>query len=202
LLHGIVLDTIIVVGALRPNDFYPAEIMKLLIDWRNDVACCSSDKRYIQTGQPMVDVFYHTMTMANMSNFLANPLEEYHKFDGYLLNLATRSGYLNKNFKARKLASIWPSRLVTWESIMTSEVLSAFRASVHRRLVRTKRGYLGLVHGQVQIGDKVALFRGGSLPLIIRKHGDIWRIVGDGYVHGVMMGEAFEDSKCEEHWFS
>lgn len=64
-------------------------------------------------------------------------------------------------------------------------------------MVRTECGYVGLVHGKTKVGDKVALFRGGLLPLVIREHGKEWRVVGDGYVHGVMKGEKFDDDKCE-----
>jgi hypothetical protein len=42
---------------------------------------------------------------------------------------------------------------------------------------------------------------GGSLPLVIRESGYFWQIIGDSYVHGVMMGEVFDESKCEQLWF-
>jgi hypothetical protein len=199
-LHGLVLDTITEVGALRPMTSTIGESISHLVDWRNKIARCSR-KKYAPTGQPMVNVFYHTTTMGNLSNFLADPLKEYDKFDQDLLSLAARWKDKSTDYIARELSNVQDAK-VSWMNVRKSIVLSATRPCINRRLVRTKGGYLGLVHGQAQIGDHVALFRGGSLPLVIRKHGDAWRMVGDGYVHGVMMGEAFEDRKCQPFWFS
>jgi hypothetical protein len=193
-LYGFVLDTIIEVGVLRPMNFTPKDIVTLLVDWRNRVARCSHKKQYAPTGQPMVNVFYHTMTMGNLSNFLADPLNDYHKFDHDLL-------ILSKRWKIKSQSQAVCATGVSCMSIVNSEVMPACRPCVNRRLVRTKNGYLGLVHGQAQSGDRIALFRGGSLPLIIRKRDKFWSIVGDGYVHGAMMDEAFQDQKCEAFWF-
>jgi hypothetical protein len=69
-----------------------------------------------------------------------------------------------------------------------------------RCAVRTRQGYVGKALTQyAKVGDKIALVRGGQLPLILRAtpHGE-WNLVGECYVHGIMNGEAFDINKCEE----
>lgn len=206
-LHGHILDTIIDVGDIRPGTRTSREAVAHFVGWRNKIARCSHEKYYEPTGEPMIDVFYHTITMANLSNFLDDALAEYKVFDRSLLMLADRLADRYDHYSASgdipqvKVAGVWET-VPSWPSIEKSVVTSASRPSVKRRMVRTERGYLGLVHGQTQVGDKIALFRGGLLPLVIRKQGEEWRVVGDGYVHGVMTGEKFDDDKCTPFWFS
>lgn len=38
----------------------------------------------------------------------------------------------------------------------------------------------------------VAILFGASVPFVLQKKGDTWRLVGEAYVHGVMNGEAVE----------
>lgn len=40
------------------------------------------------------------------------------------------------------------------------------------------------------------------MPFVIRECGKVWQVVGDGYARGLMMGEKFEDGKCEAFWFT
>ena len=63
-------------------------------------------------------------------------------------------------------------------------------------MFRTQTGYVGLSSHKVEDGDCVALFQGGSMPFVVREKGAGWIIVGDAYVHGIMNGEAFDQSKC------
>jgi hypothetical protein len=74
-------------------------------------------------------------------------------------------------------------------------------ASMHRRLFRTTKGYIGLSPRLARKGDCIGLFKGGMVPFVIRPEGSRWQLVGDCYVHGIMKGEAFEELKCETMWF-
>ena len=199
-LLGHVLDTIVDVGDIRPRARTARDGVAHFVGWRNKIARCSHEKYYEPTGEFMIDVFYHTITMANLSKFLNDALAEYKAFDRNLLILADQLEvpyYVSRV----KIAGQWEA-VPPWMSVEESTVTSASRPSVNRRMVRTERGYLGLVHVQAKVGDKIALFRGGLLPLVIREQGEDWRVVGDGYVHGAMTGEKFEDGKCEPFWFS
>jgi hypothetical protein len=69
-----------------------------------------------------------------------------------------------------------------------------------RRLAKTRREYLGLVPGGAELGDAVALVKGGQLPLILRASGSHLELMGDAYVHGMMQGELFDVDKCKSLW--
>ena len=67
-----------------------------------------------------------------------------------------------------------------------------------RRMARTSKGYIGLVPATSRPGDCVWLFEGGNVPFVLREDGKSTRLIGDAYVHGVMRGEAFDKSRCED----
>lgn len=73
--------------------------------------------------------------------------------------------------------------------------------SQNRRLFRTQGGYIGLAPKLALSGDRIGLFKGGMVPLIIRQEGTRWRLIGDYYLHGIMKGEAFQDKECSMMWF-
>lgn len=71
-----------------------------------------------------------------------------------------------------------------------------------RRLIQTEKGYIGLAGKSVEVGDHVVLVEGLETPLVLRRKGEQWKIVGDCYVHGVMNGEAFDVDACEDLWIN
>ncbi|KAL9614603.1 MAG: hypothetical protein Q9167_000891 [Letrouitia subvulpina] len=68
----------------------------------------------------------------------------------------------------------------------------------------TEKGFFGLVPGKVEIGDEVAIFNGGNVPFILRRFEPgnerelVYRLVGDGYLHGLMHGEALSLDTYDE----
>lgn len=73
--------------------------------------------------------------------------------------------------------------------------------------------YLGLVPGLCKLDDHVVLVQGVRLPLLLRPKGEhsiqsqgksktvqIWELVGDAYIHGLMKGECWDNDKCEDIW--
>jgi hypothetical protein len=55
--------------------------------------------------------------------------------------------------------------------------------------VVTTRGFAGVVPSLSQAGDLVAIMKGGCVPFVLRESGEKWKLVGEGYVHGIMKGE-------------
>jgi len=92
---------------------------------------------------------------------------------------------------------------VTASEMPITEILS-FRSKMtvatQRRMIRTKDGLVGLVPELARKGDFVCLFKGGMVPLVMRKVGSRWTLIGDSYVHGIMHGDAFEETKCKTMW--
>lgn len=87
------------------------------------------------------------------------------------------------------------------------------RTSQGRRFMTTKNGYMGWApdnmygndEDQVQPGDKIAIIFGCSAPIVVRPHGDMFQVLGEAYVHGIMDGEALENlqsGQCESQDFT
>lgn len=71
----------------------------------------------------------------------------------------------------------------------------------NRRFARTSKGYFSLVPASTKKGDFVGIFSGSDVPLIIREFGEDWKLVGQGYVHGIMHGEAYDEGACKKFTF-
>ena len=89
--------------------------------------------------------------------------------------------------------------LLFWTPELTfSEVMGCL---FNRRLIRTSQGYIGIAYDAAKVGDAIAVCQGGRLPLVVRREGERWRLIGDCYVHGIMQGEVFAEEKCKTMWF-
>jgi hypothetical protein len=84
------------------------------------------------------------------------------------------------------------------ETDETEALLTAsLRYGLKRRFATTRKGYYALVPEKAAIGDTVAIMKGGNYPFVLHAQGQNWSLVGECYVHGVMNGEAFDESACE-----
>lgn len=65
-----------------------------------------------------------------------------------------------------------------------------------RQLFNTKDGRFGFTIRGVRPGDLVCVFNNATTPHVLRKaddrEGEVYRLVGDAYVHDLMHGEADE----------
>ena len=68
--------------------------------------------------------------------------------------------------------------------------------AMYRRLARTDTGHLALCPEEASTDDVVVLLKGGKTTYVVRKVADGWHFVGDCYMHGLMNGEAWDESKC------
>ncbi|KAG7104842.1 Heterokaryon incompatibility protein 6 like [Verticillium longisporum] len=83
-------------------------------------------------------------------------------------------------------------------------VTSAQFRCYSRRLAVTEKGYLALIPPLTEVGDMVAVIPGTAVPFILRGKGydddmneKVYTLVGESYVHGLMNGEAADESKIE-----
>ncbi|KAG8161307.1 hypothetical protein KVR01_009571 [Diaporthe batatas] len=70
-----------------------------------------------------------------------------------------------------------------------------------RRLGRAGNGWLCLLPGNCEVGDRIILARGGRVLLVIRPLADdqdCFSFVGEAYIHGIMDGEAFVEEECKD----
>ncbi|PQE04207.1 heterokaryon incompatibility protein [Rutstroemia sp. NJR-2017a BVV2] len=72
-------------------------------------------------------------------------------------------------------ATLWAMRVLAW-----------------RRLIITQGGYLGLAPASSMAGDIIAVLPGCPTPLVLRREGERFRVIGEAYVHGIMSGELQE----------
>jgi hypothetical protein len=84
--------------------------------------------------------------------------------------------------------SVGGRSLTEW---LCENVLANF---VNRKLVTTNAGFIGVTHWATEQGDRVCVFPGCSVPLIIRleANGDYYKLIGECYIDGIMDGEAME----------
>lgn len=93
--------------------------------------------------------------------------------------------------------------------VFSEDALSSFEnMQTGRRLATTCKGYIGWVPEligareifQVAKGDIVAIIFGCTTPILLRKYGDCFRVIGEAYFMGYMSGEVmqmFRQGKCE-----
>ncbi|KAE8443757.1 hypothetical protein EG329_001437 [Mollisiaceae sp. DMI_Dod_QoI] len=68
--------------------------------------------------------------------------------------------------------------------------MSAF---LDRTMIVSSKGYIGLTPPRALSGDRICIILGCSLPVILRKVDNGYRLIGDSYVHGIMQGEVMRE---------
>lgn len=58
----------------------------------------------------------------------------------------------------------------------------------------TKKGWIGTAEGTITEGDLIVLVAGLGMPLVLSPVGGNYRLVGHGYVHGLMDGEQWPET--------
>lgn len=67
-----------------------------------------------------------------------------------------------------------------------------------RRLFTTTKGHFGTGPDYMKTGDQVCVLLGGATRFIVRPNKDVYRLIGECYVHGLMYGEALKGIKTGE----
>ena len=89
----------------------------------------------------------------------------------------------------------------TTEANAVTYINNRRRALHNRRVLVTSKGYYGVGHNSLEVGDVCAVLRGANVPFVLRKaspneyHGcasHFYRLVGESYIQGIMTGEALE----------
>ena len=90
------------------------------------------------------------------------------------------------------------SRKMAWETLQGANSKWCY----HRRFFRSEEGRFGWIADGGQPGDVIAMFYGGDYPFVLRPGQDgEYRILGDCYLHGMMEGEALNDTNISETEF-
>ncbi|ETS78998.1 hypothetical protein PFICI_08851 [Pestalotiopsis fici W106-1] len=73
--------------------------------------------------------------------------------------------------------------------------------SMHR-IAKTKNGLLVYASVYTQENDCIVLLKGGKTPFVARRNGHKWKLVGDCYVDGLMLGEQWSESAAKPMEFT
>ncbi|KZL70013.1 hypothetical protein CI238_10032 [Colletotrichum incanum] len=203
-------DEVVAVGIPmydRDSDIWTgAQWFRAYVSWR-DVFDLDSPRVYEPTGQNRREVFWRMLKWFLLAGAIDKTREEkeFAAFDDVVMKLT--------NLLPRYLfgVQIGIILLTIWDTFITS----AFFAGVYiafpswlfdatagwgRTMLRTSRGYVGLSLPTVEVGDRIFLVHGSKAPLVLRKHGERWLLVGEACIHGIMDAEAFDESKGEMIW--
>ena len=120
------------------------------------------------------------------------------------VNVIFKSWYsINKAFEIHgralsqwfRISTAVPSRPERDMNDLTDEELRFLEkimlATMHKRLLFTHEGYIGMAPYDTMKGDKVCLLFGCRVPVVLRERTDGgFELIGEVYVHGIMKGEA------------
>ncbi|KAL4778616.1 HET-domain-containing protein [Aspergillus varians] len=154
--------------------------------------------RYYFNREPMLDVFWQTMRCGHYPHGFQREKQGF--MDWYtqtkpIMDIARR---------CRSQPWLRNPMLMEYNNYALSmgvggpSTLFLARTNQHtgnRAMFSTSYGYVGMAPKGSRVGDRVAIFEGGSVPFIIRRWGQNWQVVGACYVHGCMHGEAFSPEK-------
>lgn len=76
-----------------------------------------------------------------------------------------------------------------WQCIQAQDAGPYYRELVNtigrRIFFTTEKGYIGFGSPGGQVGDSIAILKGGWTPFMLRQQGNGFRMIGDTYVHGI-----------------
>ncbi|XXG98962.1 hypothetical protein Hte_005295 [Hypoxylon texense] len=216
--EGHMLDTVSVVGV------YWSEFIDFTVDdavykdWEERVADVYSEggqNPYPATGETILEAYWKTLHFGETPRNMTLMLNPIYMSGRRLLRFLRRSIIADIVWHCVSvILALWCSLLdqaarvfpqLGGERLMfikkgEADYYIYHRRLFERRMIRTEgRGLIGLAPIATRPGDKIFLFKGSRVPLIVRQDGDRWLVVGDCYVHGVMKGEAFDPSLCGKH---
>lgn len=223
-LQGFLFDQVEVIGTLARTRYLRHvshmfelfvqchDILEQLKDW--EVVARVSSREPYPTGQKRRDAYWHTLCVGRVTSDLKSAYNDPRYKYYFLLRSLRRAVRLTIRWFPRSSKDTWYNRFFyklfqsSWRFFgMTPTKIQRIgfppksRLSNYRRMVRTKEGYIALVPRETRKGDWIAICKGGNLPLVVRRDGEQWMLLGETYVHGVMNGEAWDERKCKDMWF-
>jgi hypothetical protein len=90
-------------------------------------------------------------------------------------------------------------------SVCTTQLIKAGSSSVvgqylkrvqcvtwNRRFGTTEKGTVGIFPSNARVGDQICILFGCSVPVVLRPQGQVFQLVGECFVYGIMDGEALD----------
>jgi len=173
------------------------------------IARVHSGTKYWPTGEDILDAYWQTLIMGNVGDGYDATKQQFHQwkrlYPARIPNLLNSDWLRWMNLPVGLYVSIRGVITAFGHEYRHGPVVTFSKklaTTLHRRLFKTTKGYIGIGPRSLQKSDAVALFKGGMVPLVIRSLGDKWELVGDCYVHGIMHGEAYSAQRCSVLWIA
>ncbi|RGP78862.1 hypothetical protein FLONG3_3061 [Fusarium longipes] len=194
--NGLHFDKVQKVGPRSPGSNLPDDTEASLLEWEKSMRAVLRKWRSML---PQLGVYHHTgesFSTAFWRTVLVDIKQgEYHK---------SPSAMWDKRLDKDDIRSIphldtpegTEKMLKTWSACMRREYRKLrIIKQVHRRLVTTDTGYIGLGPPDVEVGDSICVLMGGSVPYVLRQNtDDTWCYIGECYVHGIMDGKVVDEA--------
>ena len=185
------------------------EGVAVLYKWEK-IAGARSAEAYI-TGESMLDAYWQTLCagltveagfeVSKQRFDFWDDWRKYSRWEGWLLLDVLCLDYSNWPYKVLSFLGGLIIGLSRTGQPQEITFLAMMICSLGRKMVRTRKGYIGLTSHLVQVGDQVGLFSGSRVPLIVRRTHSYCQLLGESYIHGMMQGELFDEDACELLWF-
>lgn len=217
-LHGVLIGTITATGLAMQNShdheqldsgswYTLRQANRIFASWEA-VGRLRSEAWYSHSDESRRDAYWQTLLFPMQIDLVEDKISMRERFDDWH-NWTRKPHYW---YESIHLHYFWPTYLLCfaitmlymelilrWTEFPHDQILS-FTTSVPSlagwRMLRLNTGYIGRGPGRSRPGDYVALFKGGRAPLVVRRDGDHWKLVGAAFVHGLMRGEGWDESLC------
>ncbi|KAH3919705.1 hypothetical protein HBH56_017690 [Parastagonospora nodorum] len=189
---GTVSDHMEFFSALEEVSRYETEMVYWLSEIRMLADPTLSATGSIMDG-PSFDAFWRTLLYNRGPRFDYNSPNQ--QADGAL---AIAFGYwylwkklqISRRWKDDLMSSVIYDRLLQTLAGPFEEAEGKVRHA--RRFFVSRLGRIGWAPFGTQVGDRVCVFQGMRIPMILRPANDLWEIIGACYVHGLMDGELWD----------
>jgi hypothetical protein len=183
---------------------FDAENLRAWKSWLH-ITCAQSREAYI-TNEPMLEVFSKTFVSRCAVQNADEWVEDRKQWEDLVGRSLGPSGFLDRSgvwiayylasmgFKNPRDAILRTARRdLSWEPFLRTY-------GYGRSMFTTKDTYIGLGPKKLRTGDCLALLEGGKVPYVLRQHGQTFKFVGECYIHGVILGERLDTTRCKRIW--
>lgn len=186
--HGIFVDILQDIPKADASSYqYPYVPYKGILGYQKSCSTGLSLKRY-PTGEDVRDVLWRTLCW-NVDSHCHYPAE----------------ARLAQSFDKFHEALFSGNSMEQIERDLLEKATAFNDICVHSMPIGiTSRGYLASVPWTSEPGDVIAILAGGEVPFVLRKDqvGVVYRLIGSGYVHGMMNGEVFPSDPSVLDWIT
>ena len=167
--------------------------------WKSLIACHSLPDEPLD---PALDAHYAallgTPALSKLELVRGSPLDDFVNSNIFTWCVDSLQGNADFQVSGKRMADYFWKKANPNDidvSHLRMALMQKDRVGLHRKLITTEKGYVGIALEAVKQGDAIAVLLGCSMPMVLRKvvgtpDEDRYWVIGECYVHGIMHGEA------------